>query len=760
MSDKNLPIKIVMQKRTDIKKNQGGGNLKFFGEVTPQLQNQLIKKFQNVLDFYKDVFIENEHVPAVGKIVVKSDAIAKSHKPIDLCRNCPIIGSEDLNEIYIKVTEPSIKSTMNLINKPTSQKIKANLTTIQDIQPIRIEEKISKELKRIYQVNTKEFDDIKTKIKVKIFDFNDEYDNEQIKNYIHFKLNSLGLASNYNFVRYGDNIEYLKMSVNSTEDIINIARINGVKSVDFFQQYSLPINEQTSSVLNFINDSNAVNSDTIIGIIDGGISLDNPYLSPYVIKREEYVEKEYQNPTHATFIASTIQYGNQLNGFKVDSPKKFKFVDVVAIPNSDKSFGLTDSIGEEELMEIIEDVMNNYSKEVKIWNLSLGIESLVCNGTMSDLGIFLDYIQDEYEVQIFVSSGNYTKKPYRNWPPQGGIGNQDRIIAPADSVRAITVGSLALYESNNSIVKRSEPSPFSRRGPGANYIVKPDVVDFGGNIDQNSSIVNLGMKGLDIAGNVVEGIGTSYSNPRIVQKYASVFDEMLEKDLLLAKAMVIHSARMNSRSYLDENQNNIKYFGFGMPPADTNEIINCSKSEITLVFRQKIIQGSYLELFDFPFPPSLIRSDKYYGEIGMTLVYSPVLDQRYGSEYCRTNIDVSFGTYVQDDGKIDFKGQVPLESAWDEKFEKSRVENGFKWSPVKSYYRNISRGIKVKDGWKIRIDMTPRSDIIAHEQEFVLIITIKDSFNHDIYSEVVTGLREKGYITNNLETKQQVRFRQ
>ena len=126
--------------------------------------------------------------------------------------------------------------------------------------------------------------------------------------------------------------------------------------------------------------------------------------------------------------------------------------------------------------------------QLKCGNMSLGIENKVCNGTMSDLGIFLDYIQDRYGVQIFVSSGNLNQLPLREWPAQSTMGGRDRIISPADSVRAITVGAIALYESSDSIVKSNEPSPFSRRGPGANYIVKPDVVDYGGNISRSFNI--------------------------------------------------------------------------------------------------------------------------------------------------------------------------------------------------------------------------------------------------------------------------------
>ena len=759
MSEKNLPIKLVLQKATDIQKNPPGGGLKFFGEVTNELQNEMVGKFNDILAFYEDVFQESDLIPAVGKITVKPEAIAKSHKPNDLCRCCNIIGSEDLDEVYIKVTKKTIQETIDLIKNPPSQKFQANLTAVLDIQPIHPKEKISLGLSEISTQGR--FDSIKGKIKVKLFDFDNDFDNAQILRYAMEKLTELGFSEKQE-ITYGDQIKYIKIQVETFEDVEKIAAINGVKNVDFFQSYSLPLSEFMNSDLKALVDSDIPDSNVNIGIIDGGISDDNPFLNSYIVGRETYVAKDYQNPSHATFIASTIQYGNKLNNIAAPVTQRFHFVDIIAIPNGDSKFGPTDSIDEEVLMEIIEEVMEKYSASTKIWNLSLGIKNNICDGSMSDFGIFLDYIQDKYQVQIFVSSGNLIQPPFREWPPKDDMHGRDRIISPADSVRAITVGAIALYDSEDSIVKRNEPAPFSRRGPGANYTVKPDVVDYGGNMSKDGHCLNIGMKGLDNKGNVIEGIGTSYSTPRVVQKFASVYDAMVEKDLLLAKALIIHSARMNSRDSLEQNPDNIKYYGFGMPTVDPQDILQCSQEEITLVFRQKITQGTHLELFNFPYPKSLIHDGKCFGEIGMTLVYNPVLDDNYGREYCRVNIDASFGTYqTSKSGELKFKGCVPLESTWDEKFEQSRVKNGFKWSPIKSYYRRISdRGIKAGEGWKIRIDMTSRNEIAVPSQEFVLIITIRDLQGHDIYSEVVNGLRERGYITNNLEIRQQVRQRQ
>lgn len=758
MSEKNLPIKVVLQKQSDSIRNRGGGGNKLFGPFTPELQQEITNKFKDVLEYYKDFFDENELVPAVGKIIVKQDAIAKSHKPNDLCRKCPMIGNGDLNEIYIRISKDSIKETIDLIGSPPSKAFRANLTVVEDIQPIKAEDRISLNL-QAYKDEEK-YSDIKDKIKLKLFDFDDGYDNLQVEKYVLESLGELGLRDNLEVISYGKKIKYFKVKTNSYVDIEKIASLNGIKSIDFFQEYSLPLNNMDSTGITELLEKESPLVETTIGIIDGGISKSNTYLEPYVIAREEYVEESYQNSFHATFIASTIQYGNVLNNIQSEISNKFNFVDIVAIPNSDPNVGLTDTLGEEELMEIIVESMEKYASDTKIWNLSLGIESQVCDGSISDLAIFLDYIQDKYEVQFLVSSGNLRNRPLRSWPPQEEIGEKDRIISPADSIRAITVGSIAFYESDESVVKSYQPSPFSRRGPGASYVVKPDVVDFGGNCTSNFNVDGLGMKGLDPSGQIIEGIGTSYSTPRVAQKIATIYNEMIEKDLLLAKAMLVHSAKLNSKNLIDENQENIKYFGFGIPGENAGEILQCSEDEVTLVFKQTVPQGFYLEMFDFPFPKSLIRNGKYFGEIFMTLAYNPDLDERYGMEYCRTNIDVSFGTYrLVDNGSPDFKGEVPLESNWDEKFEKSRVENGFKWSPIKSYYRNISRGIDEKDGWKIRVDLNARNNVSVHNQEFVLIVTIKDPDGNDIYSDIVNGLRERGYITNDLETRQQVRQR-
>jgi hypothetical protein len=228
MANKNLPIKMVLPKESDNQRNKGGGKNKFFGEVTPELQTSVAGMFEHVLDYYKDVFFANNMIPAVGKITVKKEAIAKSHKPNELCQKCPIIGSEDLHEIYIRVDKKSLIETIELIKKPPSERFKANLTAIEDIKPVTAREKISRNLEDVLTQGG--FERIKDRIKLKLFDFGDDFDNSQIKGYVMSKLHDFGLSEKYETILYGSKIKLIKIEVNSNNDIFNLASIQWSES--------------------------------------------------------------------------------------------------------------------------------------------------------------------------------------------------------------------------------------------------------------------------------------------------------------------------------------------------------------------------------------------------------------------------------------------------------------------------------------------------------------------------------------------------
>lgn len=760
MSKKKLPSKKIIMKDSNITVNTPGGSNKFFGEYTDETRDFIKKNFEDLLIYNEDIFQKNENIPVVSKIIMKDEAIAKSHKPIELCKYLPIVGGDDLNEVFIRVSKDGLDKTIERIEEPSSEQLKANMTAIKGITPIIPEDKITN-LKRINNKTTEEND---IKIKIKPFDFKNEFYNEQIIEFIKQELSKIDGVRDFKFHDISKSLKLYEVSLESMSLVDEISKINGIRSIDTFQEYYALINNKesdaNSKLLDDIYNEKHDESDYIIGIIDSGISDENEYLQEYIIDRYSYVHKDYQNNGHGTFVASTIQYGNQLNNIESDTNIRFKFIDIPLLPNSDPNYGpVGDPVGELDFMEAVNDVLFRYHQKCKLWNMSLGTNTVISDTEISDLAIFIDDMQDKYNVQIILACGNYQEESVvnRTWPPTDSSlqSNEDRITSPADSIRSISVGSLAMRESEDSIVSENEPSPFSRKGPGPNFSVKPELVDYGGNLDIRKNILNIGVLGLDERGNIIENIGTSFSAPRITRKFAVIDDSLEEQNLLLSKALLMHSARIESHELLTQSDF-INYYGFGMPSNNKIDIINSSESEVTLIFNQKISQSTHLQMWDFPYPESLIRDNKYYGEIAMTLVYNPIRDSDYNKEYCRTNIDASFGTY--DETGV-YNGQVPIVKTWEDKFEKAQVENGFKWSPIKSYYRSIPVGITEKEGWKLRVDLTPRHGLENIEQEFLLILTIKDPLANDIYSEIMNGLELQGYITNELTLRSQLRER-
>jgi len=308
-------------------------------------------------------------------------------------------------------------------------------------------------------------------------------------------------------------------------------------------------------------------------------------------------------------------------------------------------------------------------------------------------------------------------------------------------------------------VEKDMPSPFSRRGPGANYLVKPDVVHYGGNCTSKLCSSGTGILSLDINGNLVEGIGTSYSAPAITAIYAGLRNSIIEEHSReFSKAFLIHSAKIPEKAKTDTRDYN-KYYGYGIPEQNLEDILTCSHSDVTLVFSGTLYDGSFIEFNDFPYPKSLFRNGKCYGNIKMTLAYTPKLDASFGQEYCRANIDAHFGTYdfIDAEGRVKgFGSVVPLERNWDQKYERAQVENGFKWNPIKSYSRSIKKGI-IQKPWRLMVDSVARLGDDYEGQEFVLFITISDPNKNDIYTEVIQALRERGYYHYDVKVQNKIR---
>jgi len=402
----------------------------------------------------------------------------------------------------------------------------------------------------------------------------------------------------------------------------------------------------------------------------------------------------------------------------------------------------------------------NSERRVKVWNLSVNSVSKLCrDDSFSSFAIAIDEIQDEHGGIIINSAGNYVADPMPGWrrPDQGG---HDRLTSPADSLRALTVGSLAHLGHPNACAQADEPSPFTRKGPGAAYVPKPEISHYGGNTYPDQQYRQLGIISTDAAGNLSETVGTSFAAPLAAVTAAKLWNSLDgNPPRHLVKAMMIHSAVLNSETITSED---LPYTGFGKPPS-VEDMLQCNPSEATLIFELDLpYSHRNFHKPDFPVPPCLHREDgKVFGEIIMTLVYDPPVDPYDGAAYSQVNINPSVGVCWVDGDDEDYSGKlVPYPKDYRDLFEKNQIQHGFKWSPVKVYRANFSR-VTPRDMWRITMDMSTRKpEYKPDSQPVALIVTIRDPAGEQpVYDEVIAMMNRSGWITQNLPIKARARVR-
>ncbi len=154
--------------------------------------------------------------------------------------------------------------------------------------------------------------------------------------------------------------------------------------------------------------------------------------------------------------------------------------------------------------------------------------------------------------------------------------------------------------------------------------------------------------------------GTSYATP-IVAKTAAVLEHSIEgtvsRETLIG--LLLHHAKMpaplQSKAIRGVARDLV---GFGKPPA-AREILEGDDHQITLVFASRLRKDQQIA-FNFAWPASLVGSDgACRGAARLTLISTPPLDPRFGSEFVRINIDAALQQEDFDkQGKLHWKRRL------------------------------------------------------------------------------------------------------
>ena len=621
--------------------------------------------------------------------------------------------------------------------------------------------------------------------KIKLVDYQNYEQNLAMRRRLEHTLNKEGI--DYTKTDYSEEYYIYKLR-NITEKSLDVLKkadiFNALFSIEPMPKYKVSLDCLKSDNNIPIKKPDDEKMYITIGILDNGIA-NIPHLSPWMeMDRWSPYPKTSINPTHGTFVSGIALYGDECEGKIWVDHKGLKIFDAAVFPDVTK-----EGLDEDELIANIKDVIRLYHEKVKIWNLSISITREVIDTKFSDFAIALDSIQDEYNVLICKSAGNCENFTVSR--PKG------RINEGADSVRSLVVRSVAHKKGKYDYAEVNDPSPFSRVGPGPEYIIKPEVSHYGGNagIDPKGRVVTSGVKSFSKEGELAQGVGTSFSTPRITALAAGLQQELNEDfDPLLLKALIIHSASYPEDMSVPITERT-KQVGFGIPKS-VPEIIYNSPYEATLILRDNLAKGDKIDIMEFPMPDCLIRDGFYTGQIIATLVYDPILDPSQGIEYCQSNLDVKFGSY---DAKVErdttkrhilnpvgrqgaqnlFLGNLFSKTKMKSKTgdfalrERLQIQYNDKYYPVKKYAIDLSEltdkkrldYLTMDKKWFLFLQGVYRSHIekIAQlesfqlSQEFCLILTIRDPLQKEkVYDEVSQKLDEYNFWHSNIKVSTDV----
>jgi hypothetical protein len=231
-------------------------------------------------------------------------------------------------------------------------------------------------------------------------------------------------------------------------------------------------------------------------------------------------------------------------------------------------------------------------------------------------------------------------------------------------------------------------------------------------------------------GTIVDGCGTSYAAP-LAAKTAAVLDHAIEGEVSRETliGLLVHHAEMPTLLQDKALAPIAKHMvGFGMPPS-ADRILETGDHTITLVFASRIQRDQQIN-FRFQWPASLVGPEgKCRGRAKITLVSTPPLDARFGSEFVRVNINA---VLQQEQANGGWKGRLEplyLPSRREAPpMEAERIEHDLKWSPVKVLAKTFPQGVGPSSNWRLFVEYLTRAGEVMPEEgvPFTVIVTISD----------------------------------
>ncbi|WP_052095284.1 S8 family anti-phage peptidase IteS [Comamonas thiooxydans] len=712
----------------------GGGGSKELVPVTAEYRAALVDALAAAAERLRPEIAIHPASPGVLVFKLRDKAIAKTHRPNTLAAEArlQLAGVARIEEMLVAANAASLHSLADVINRRNTKMIRANLSAIETIKAWDRSRRMVVPGLELRQ---------RGRALLSLFRFNAADATARNVDALRSLLQRFGVQAEELAQRWGPPIFRVNMDAVSDEALEILSVFPGLRSI-----FPEPRAHSAATITGFVPGPVLPPIPgvqlPVVGVFDTGASAGATSLQPWISSSMPYVLPPDTDYVHGTAVASLIAGAKPLNGAHEWLPST--------------PCQIHDVCGLEAAGGNISDLVIRLSgairraPDVKVWNLSLGAGQ-IGDHEFSYFAQQLDALSDEHKVLFVVAAGNYLDLPRRGWPADPHL--QDRLSSPGDSVRALTVGSVAHLDAPGAMVAAGEPAPYSRRGPGPVFTPKPDLVHAGGGVH---SAWNAGTSSIQVLAptNAPYGnFGTSFAAPIVTSVAGHVWQSLEGKPNVavaphMVKALLIHAARLASPDYSAHER---RYYGGGIPK-DALSALYDTDDCFTMMFEALVVPGFKWRKTPYPIPASLLHEGKLRAEVIITAVYSPPLDPNSGAEYVRANVSVSFG--VLEGGKI--KGKVPMEGEeGTDGYEAAQIEHGGKWSPVKLHRKQFSKGV-AGDQWAIQLEALLRANEppLAEPMNVALIVSLRSvDGNAQVHADGVRALVGANWVHEQLPVR-------
>lgn len=402
---------------------------------------------------------------------------------------------------------------------------------------------------------------------------------------------------------------------------------------------------------------------TTIAILDSGVVSGHPMLAPAIGEEMSFIPgKDPTDETgHGTAVGGFALYGD------VEKCVEERYFATPLRLLSGKVLSGDQNHYDRKLIasQVIEAVDYFHGQlGCRIFNISFGDRQQPYDGLhVRGLAAVLDELARKHDIVFIVSAGNFqgTDDVPIDWRQEypGYLFSQDaRIIDPAPALNVITVGSLARYDADRNaaryptdpsyqpIARINELSPFSRTGPGPNGAIKPDLVEYGGNLsvdiraggarfaDRNIGEISLKHS---YAGDrlFLPMIGTSFAAPKVSHITGRLLNRYPDASANLVRALLLLNASWptEATTLIDNldvtlvegslTAKQLTHYGYGYGLPDIDSAIYSRENCVTLV-AEETIGVDQTHFFEIPLPEAFLERGRCQRNIRVSLAHSPL----------------------------------------------------------------------------------------------------------------------------------------